>query len=347
MSGAFNISGGKAGMKKRIFTILLAAMMTSLLLAGCKKTAGTPQDSATKETEEAKEEEADSEEESGLLLGYSCINMDNPYYQTLEKAIETSIGTDARVISMGAEADAQKQNEQIQEMINMGVDAVFLCPVDWEEIGSALEALDEAGIPVINLDTQVKDSDLTAAFIGSDNKNAGYVCGKDLKEKCPDGGKILIFEAKGINSVNERITGFEQSIANAGFEVLNRADANGEKQKAYEQMKEFLKQYPDIDAVMCGTDEVALGVLQAVNEAGRTDIYVYGVDGSPEAKEEIAKDGSAFAGTGAQSPINMGKDAAKTVLAVLENKDYEKEIEEETFIINKDNVELYGTNGWQ
>ena len=179
-------------------------------------------------------------------------------------------------MSMGAENDASKQNQQIQEMIDMGVDAVFLCPVDWEEIESALEALKEAGIPVINLDTQVKNSDLTDAFIGSDNKNAGYVCGKDLKEKCPDGGKILIFEDKGINSVNERITGFEQAISNAGFEVLNRADVNGEKQKAYEQMKEFLKQYSEINAVMCGTDEVALGVLQAVNETGRKDIYIYG-----------------------------------------------------------------------
>ena len=220
-------------MKKRIFTILMAVMMITLLLAGCKKTAGTPQDNTTKETEEAKakeaQEEAQKEEEAGLLFGYSCINLDNPYFQALEKAIETSIGEDVRIVSMGAENDAQKQNQQIQEMIDMGVDAVFLSPVDWEQIESALEALKEAGIPVINLDTQVKNSDLTAAFIGSDNKNAGYVCGKDLKEKCPDGGKILIFENKGINSVNERITGFEQAISNAGFEVLNRADVNGEK----------------------------------------------------------------------------------------------------------------------
>ena len=338
-------------MKKRIFTILMAVMMITLLLSGCKKTAGTPQDNTTKETEEAKvkeaQEEAQEEEEAGLLLGYSCINLNNPYFQALEKAIETSIGEDVRIVSMGAENDASKQNQQIQEMIDMGVDAVFLCPVDWEEIESALEALKEAGIPVINLDTQVKNSDLTDAFIGSDNKNAGYVCGKDLKEKCPDGGKILIFEDKGINSVNERITGFEQAISNAGFEVLNRADVNGEKQKAYEQMKEFLKQYSEINAVMCGTDEVALGVLQAVNETGRKDIYIYGADGCPQAKEEIAKEGSAFVGTGAQSPINIGKDAAETAMAILEDKDYEEKIQEETFIINKDNVELYGTNGWQ
>ena len=58
-----------------------------------------------------------------------------------------------------------------------------MSPVDWEQIESALEALKEAGIPVINLDTQVKNSDLTAAFIGSDNKNAGYVCGKRFEGK--------------------------------------------------------------------------------------------------------------------------------------------------------------------
>ena len=48
-----------------------------------------------------------------------------------------------------------------------------------------------------------------------------------------------------------------------------------------------------------------------------------------------------------QSPINIGKDAAETAMAILEDKDYEEKIQEETFIINKDNVELYGTNGWQ
>ena len=50
------------------------------------------------------------------------------------------------------------------------------------------------------------------AFIGSDNKNAGYVCGEDLLAQRPDGGKILIVESSGINSVNERITGFEEEM---------------------------------------------------------------------------------------------------------------------------------------
>lgn len=70
-------------------------------------------------------------------------------------------------------SDADLQNEQIRELINEGVQAVFLCPVDWEKITPALEALKEADIPVINLDTEVKETSLVSAFVGSDNENAG------------------------------------------------------------------------------------------------------------------------------------------------------------------------------
>ena len=70
-------------------------------------------------------------------------------------------------------SDAALQNEQIRELIEADVDAVFLSPVDQEEITPALEELKEAGIPVVNVDTRVKAVDLVDAFVGSDNKNAG------------------------------------------------------------------------------------------------------------------------------------------------------------------------------
>lgn len=112
-------------------------------------------------------------------------------------------------------------------------------------------------------------------------------------------------------------------------------------------MKSILAENPKIDAVMCGNDQVALGVLEAMEEAGRKDILVYGVDGSPGAKSELSKADTAMAGTGAQSPINIGKKAVETGIAILEGNDYEKEYYEATFFINKENVEMYGTDGWQ
>ena len=231
-------------MKKRILSILLTAALACTVLAGCKKNVGTPEDNAVVETEEGAEEE----EESGYLFGYSGIDMDNPYFETLELSIKTTLEEKGhRIMTKNPGADAALQNEQIRELIEADVDAVFLSPVDQEEITPALEELKEAGIPVVNVDTRV----------------------------------------------------------------------------------------------------IALGALQAIREADRTNILVYGVDGSPAAKAEIAKAGSQFVGTGAQSPINIGKTAVKTAIAILEDKKYKEETLEETFLITSENVELYGTDGWQ
>ena len=98
-------------------------------------------------------------------------------------------------------------------MIDEGADAVFLSPVDWEKITEALKLLKEAGVRIINVDTQVKEMDYVDAYIGSDNREAGYICGEDLIGRCPDGGKVAILECPTQNSINDRITGFEEAIA--------------------------------------------------------------------------------------------------------------------------------------
>lgn len=330
-------------MKRKIMSVLMVAVLAVTMLGGCKKNVGTPEDNAVTEIEEEREET-----ESGILFGYSGMDMSNPYFATLELSIRTELEEKGhRMMTRNPEMDAALQNEQILELIEEGVEAVFLSPVDSAQITEGLEALEEAEIPVINIDTQVKESDLTEAFIGSDNKNAGYVCGEDLKERIVNGGKVLILECASRNSVNQRITGFEEAIANSGFEVLDRADVNGEREKAKEAMKSFLEKYPEIDAVMCGNDPIALGALDAIEEADRSGILIYGVDGSPDVKQKLAENNLSLIGTGAQSPINIGKKAVETALAILNGDKYEKEVYEDTFLITRENVELYGTDGWQ
>ncbi len=379
-------------MKRRVLGMLLIMMLAVSSLGGCKKNVGTPEDNAVSETEEDA-----VEEETGYLFGYSGIETSNPYFETLELSIRKELESRGhRLMSRDPKADAQLQNQQIQELIDEGVKAVFLSPVDSELISEGLEALDEAGVPVINIDTQVKESDLIEAFdegvkavflspvdseliseglealdeagvpvinidtqvkesdlieafIGSDNKKAGFVCGEDLKKRLPNGGKVLLLECAARNSVNQRITGFEEAIANAGFEVLNRTDVSGEKEVAKTAMAQLLAEYSEIDAIMCGNDPIAiaLGALEAIEEAGRSEILIYGVDGSPEVKAKLAENNLLLVGTGAQSPINIGKKAVETALAIMNGENYEKEVMEDTFLITRDNVELYGTDGWQ
>ena len=333
-------------MKKRILAVLTVCMALCLLAAGCKKNVGTPEDNAVQDTEG--QEDKEPEEERQYVFGYSCIDMENPYFDVLKLSIETALDEQGyRLITKDPGSDVNVQIEQIQELIDQQVDAVFICPVDWENITPALEALDEAGIPVINVDTQVKEMGYVDAYVGSDNKNAGYLCGEDLVSQRPEGGRIVILECPSMNSVNERITGFEEAIANAGFEVLARADVQGRKDTAQSEMKKLLEEYPQIDAVMCGNDQTALGALDAIKEAGRDGILVYSVDGSPGMKSELAKPGTSAAGTSAQSPIHIGRTAAEIGLAIVGGEKYEKETYEETIFINRENVELYGTDGWE
>ena len=331
-------------MKKRVLLLFLTAACAAALLSGCKKNVGTPEDNAV--AEEPEEEE--NEEESGRLFGYSCIDLSNPFFETLGESIQTSLEEQGdRLMTKDPEADSDTQISQIQEMIDAGVDAVFLCPVDWEEITPALEALDEADIPVINLDTEVKEMDYIDAFVGSDNRNAGYVCGQDLLENKPDGGMIVIVESSSVNSVNERITGFEEAIANGGFEVIQRIDAGGDVSVVKPALTELLQSGEQIDAIMCGNDQMAEQVLAALDEAGNTDPLVYSVDGSPATKTALTDPDSPMQGVGAQSPINMGKTAVKVASAVLEGGAFSRENYEETFFIGRDNVEMYGKDGWQ
>ena len=334
-------------MKKRMLRVLSVMLICLFALSGCKKSVGTPEDNAVKaeDTEENQEEEEDV-----YKFGFSGIDMGNPYFITLESAIREVIEKEGyTLVTKDPGTDAAAQATQIEEMIEEGIDAIFISPVNWEKITPSLEALKDAGVRIINVDTQVKEMEYVDAYIGSDNKNAGFICGEDLLTRAPEGGKVLILECPTQNSINERITGFEEAISKAevGFEIVDRADTGGEFEKALEVTKELLTEHPDVTAIMCGNDQIAVGAKTAVNLMEMDNIVIYGVDGSPDIKKELKKPDSQIAGTAAQSPINMGKTAAKTAISILDGEDYEKETYEEVFMIDKDNVDMYGIDGWQ
>jgi len=333
-------------MRRKVWLCLLSvAVISVLVFAACKKSVGTPEDNAV-----AGETEEDPEEEK-YLIGFSAIDMENPYFITLESAVKEIFNEEEKyeLLTKNPGTDPDLQETQIKEMIEEGIDAIILSPVNWEEITPSLEMLKKAGVKIINVDTQVKEMDYVDAYIGSDNYSAGAICGEDLIKRCPEGGKVVILECPTQNSINDRITGFEETLATAekGFEVVARADTGGEFERALEAAQNILKEHKDIAAIMCGNDQLAVGAKTAVNLAGLDQVLIYGVDGSPDIKKELKKAETQIAGTAAQSPINMGKSAARLTMDVLEGNPYEKVTYEEVFLIDKDNVDMYGTDGWQ
>ena len=242
--------------------------------------------------------------------------------------------------------DSNTQVNQIEDMISRGVEVMFVNPVDADGIIPGLDMLKDAGIPMFGFDTQVGDMSYLTSYAGSDNYNAGYVCGEDLAKKVPDGGDILVLDSPTMQSVTDRTNGFLDAIKESGvtFNVVGQQDAQGNQQVANEKAQDLLTAHPDVVAIFGGNDPTALGAYAAADAAGVTPL-IYGVDGSPDVKA-LLKD-TILEGTGAQSPITIGETIANTAYEWLDGKEVESFIPIDTFLVTADNVDQYGTDGWQ
>lgn len=325
-------------MKKRVIGVLLVVCMMSALLIGCKNG-----DEPATEGEDKKVEEKDS-----YKFGYTCMDGTNPFFVILEKTIKEEVEKNGdTLVSVDPANDVSLQIQQIEDLISQGIDAMFLNPAEAEGILPALDALNAAGIPIINFDTEVAELDLVDSYVGSDNYNAGKVCGEDLIEKVPEGGDIIVLDSPTMNSVVDRTNGFLDAIEGKGFNIVAQQDAKGNLEVSMGIAEDLLQAHGDVVAIFGGNDPTALGALAAANAAGLKDCKIYGVDGSPDIKAELASGDSLIEGSGAQSPINIAKTSVEVMYKFLKGEKVDDRYPVETFLITADNVEEYGTDGWQ
>ncbi len=328
---------------KKIAAVLLIAVVCIVSLTACKK-----------EIETNKGPETDEPivdipvDEPGYKFGYSAISMENPFFISLEGYLKKAVEAEGHtLITKDAKTDAKLQLEQITELIDEGIDAIFLTPVDWVEITPALTALNEAGVKIINLDTKVQAFNQIDAYIGSDNKAAGKLCGEDLVARLPEGGEIIIVECPNRNSINDRIQAFEKAIAKKGFEVVARIDSQAKLDTALEGVKSALQEHPNVVAIMCGNDPSAIGALVASNSVVANDVIIYGIDGSPDVKKEIAKGNSKIVATVAQSTQQMAEQSVQTAFQILSEEKFDKNVLLDTFLIHSGNINEYDIDAWQ
>jgi len=280
-------------------------------------------------------------------FGHTCMQLSNPFFTVLEQTIRAEVEKNGdRLITVDPALDSDRQISQIEDLISQKIDAIFINPVDWEAIRPALVSLNKAGIPIINFDAEVRDIDLVAAYVGSDNRNAGYICGVDMVKRFPNGGPIAVLDAPTTRSIRDRIDGFNDAIAGKGFTIVFLRDAKADYTTGLMHTEELLKSNLEVIAIMGGNDPTALGALTACRAANRTNISIYGVDGSPGAKAAIAQGGQ-FVGTGAQSPISIAKESVVVAYKILNKKPYEKHIPVRTFMINQENIGEFDIDGWQ
>ncbi len=281
----------------------------------------------------------------GDKLGYTCMDGTNPFFVALEGAIREVVEENGdELISLDPQNSNETQLSQIEDLISQGIVGMFVNPVDRDGITPALDALETAEIPMFGFDTEVTDVDKLVTYAGSDNYNAGYVCGLDLVEKCPEGGPIIVLDSPTMQSIVDRTNGFLDAIDGHGFEVVAQIDCMGNQEQGNLNGTDALTAHPDAVCIFGGNDPTALGA-QAAAEAAGSSALIYGVDGSPDVKALIA-DGK-ITGSGAQSPITIGKTIAELYYQWKDGEEIEDRYPIETFMINSDNIEEYDNGGWQ
>ncbi len=336
-------------MRRRLLAIITTMAMVGALTA-CAAPAAAPAASAEPAAAPATTEApaAENTAEKHYKFGYTCMDGTNPFFVTIQNEMKSIIEANGdELVITDPGNDVSTQISQVEDMLSQNLDGLFMNPVDAEGIAPALDEAKAAGVVMVGFDTQVADMSYLASYTGSDNYNAGKVVGEDLVAKCPDGGDIIVLDSPTMQSVVDRTNGFMDAIEGHGFNVVAQQDAKGNLEQAMGIAEDLLQAHPDVVAIFGGNDPTALGALAAANAAGIKDCRIYGVDGSPDIKAELASGDSLIAGTGAQSPVSIADKAVEIMYKIANGEAVDDTYPVETFLITADNVADYGTDGWQ
>lgn len=280
-------------------------------------------------------------------IGATYMTMNNPFYSVIDEELQLMIESRGdTLLTRDPALSQQKQNEQIHDLLEEGIDILVVNPVDYRQIEPALQEAKSKSVPVVVVDSQISEPDLAACTIVSDNYGAGVLCAQHVMQT-RDSARIILLEHPEAQSGVDRIQGFRDTLRGHGnYEIVGEVDSQGQLEIAMPGVSALLEQYEAVDVVMALNDPSALGAIAALEEHGTLhQALVYGVDGAPEAKNMI-KEGSMTA-TVAQSPIQIGQTTAQVVYQILNGQDYPHEIIVPVELITTDNVDAFSADGWQ
>lgn len=287
-----------------------------------------------------------SQKEQSLLIGCSYMTMNNEFYQILNEQISHKVEAERdRIILRDPALNSDRQIEQINEMIDQGINALVVTPVDSSSLTEVLQRAKDRGIKVVVVDTDIDDESLADCTIVSDNYRAGYVVGnyylKEHKE-----GRVVILTHEETSSGRERVQGFKDAIAaNKKVKIVAELDCKGQVEIALPVLKGYIDNGSSFDSVFCLNDPSAVGAASALEEYGFLDkTDVYGVDGAPDVKALIA-DGKIRA-TAQQFPTKIGNRAAEAVYQLLRGEEV-RDDRVSVKLLTKDNMEDNYVDRWQ
>lgn len=185
-------------------------------------------------------------------------------------------------------SDPARQVSDIEDMVaTRNIDALVVLPFESEPLTGPVQAVKQAGKWVTVVDRGLSVEGIQDLYVAGDNPGFGRVSGEYMVSKMPDGGKIVVLRGIPTTIDNERVEGFQAAIEGSGIEIIGMEHGNWNRDTSFTVMQDFLSRHAEIDAVWASDDDMAMGVLAAIEAAGREDIQF--VLGGAGMKEMIAR----------------------------------------------------------
>ncbi len=323
------------------FPAQIIATLLLVIIVGCGQS--TPEKQAATK---APVQKTESGEKQKIAIIVSTLN--NPWFVVLVDAAKQrceELGYDSTVFD--SQSDTAKEGNHFENLIAAGYQAVLFNCTDADGSIANVRRAQEAGIPVFCIDREINATDVATSQILSDSYSGCMALGEYFVSVIGEEGNwVELMGTSGDNNTWNRSKGFHSVVDRfEGLKMVAQQSADFDLGRALEVMESILQANPEIDAVFCANDMMAMGAYQAIVAAGRQDkIKVFGFDGSDDVVRLI-KEGK-VAATAMQFPKLMAKQAAEFADEYLKGRrDFPKKIPVDVELVTPDNVEDYANFG--
>jgi ribose transport system substrate-binding protein len=301
-----------------LLAVLMLAALVTALVVGCQRGGG-------------------GGGEGGQRIGLSVSTLNNPFFVSLrDSAQQAADDAGAELVVSDAQNDTAQQQDDVQNFISQQVSAILVNPVDSDAVVPAVEAANDAGIPVIALDRKASGGDVVST-IASDNVQGGKMAGEELIRLVSSGNVGQLEGIPGTDPARDRGEGFQDAIdAQSSVKVVASQTADFDRSEGLTVTENIMQANSDIKGIFAQNDEMALGAVQALGDQAGDDVKIAGFDGGEDALNAI-QDGMMNA-TIAQQPDKMGSLGVETAISVINGESVEENIPVEVNLVTQDNV---------
>jgi ribose transport system substrate-binding protein len=284
---------------------------------------------------------------AGTKVGAVSKTLTNEYWRSLGEGYQKfgkKVGVPVAYQAAQNEGDQVGQLSIAETMITQGDSVLLVSPQSNTNLEPAMGEAKAAGIPVVNVNDAVIPT--ATHYVGNVQRDNGVRVAKWFLANRPQGGKVAVIEGQaGVYAATQRTEGFKSTIASGGkFQVVASVPGNWDRQLSYDDATTILQQHPDLIGFYCNNDGMALGVVEAVKNAGLLGkVAVFGTDGISDAYASIRA--GELTGTVDSFPILTGEVAMEAALRMFAKQNLPRVVATPQALITKDNVERYNGKG--